>query len=225
MIDFDRMIDNHLYKENKPKEVGRYYPSQIGSCLRKVWYSYKFPIDTSPELVKIFELGNIMHDFVVKVLKSEKNPEVELVSTELPFRQEIGDFLVSGRIDNIIIIKASGKSILVEVKSTGNVDFVEDAAPHNVVQLQLYMHATGIHNGILLYVDKRNLKSKVFPVPYSEQEALKIVDRFKALHKFLKADVAPDPEAREKRDTIWMCKYCEYRQKCYGEIPMSTKWL
>ncbi|MBS3051049.1 MAG: PD-(D/E)XK nuclease family protein [Candidatus Aenigmarchaeota archaeon] len=225
MIDFDHMIDNHLYKENKPKEIGRYYPSQIGSCLRKVWYSYKLPIDTSPELVKIFELGNIMHDFVVKVLKSEKNPEVELVSTELPFKQEYEDFLVSGRIDNIIVIKASGKSILVEVKSTGNVDYVEDAAPHNVVQLQLYMHVTGIHDGILLYVDKRNLKSKVFPVPYSEQEALNIIGRFKALHKFLKAGVPPDPEAREKRNTIWMCKYCEYRQKCYEEIPMSAKWL
>lgn len=225
MIDFDRMIDNHLYKENKPKEIGRYYPSQIGSCLRKIWYSYKFPLDTSPELVKIFELGNILHDFVVKVLKSEKNPEVELVSTELPFRQEIEDFLVSGRIDNIIIIKASGKSILVEVKSTGNVDFVEDAAPHNVVQLQLYMHATGIHNGILLYVDKRNLKSKVFPIPYSEEEAVKIINRFKALHKFLKADVPPDPEARESRNTIWMCKYCEYRDRCYQEVPSSAKWL
>ena len=225
MIDFDKMIDNHLYKENKPKEIGRYYPSQIGSCLRKVWYSYKFPMETSPELVKIFELGNILHDFVVKVLQSEKNPDVELVSTELPFKQEYDDFLVSGRIDNIIIVKASGKSILVEVKSTGNVDFVEDAMPHNVVQLQLYMHVTGIHNGILLYVDKRNLKSKVFSVPYSEEEAKKIIERFKALHKFLKADVPPDPEAREDKKTVWMCKYCEYRDKCYGEIPTSAKWL
>lgn len=225
IIDFDKMIDNHLYKENKPKEVGRYYPSQIGSCLRKIWYSYKFPVETSPELVKIFELGNIMHDFVVKVLKSEKNPDVELVSTELPFKQEYEDFLVSGRIDNVIVVKASGKSILVEVKSTGNVDFVAEAMPHNIVQLQLYMHVTGIHNGILLYVDKRNLKSKVFSIAYSEQEALKIIDRFKALNKFLKMDAIPDAEAREKRNTIWMCKYCEYRDKCYKETPTSAKWL
>ena len=62
-------------------------------------------------------------------------------------------------------------------------------------------------------------------MPYSEQEALNIIGRFKALHKFLKAGVPPDPEAREKRNTIWMCKYCEYRQKCYEEIPMSAKWL
>ena len=225
MIDFNKMIDNHLRRENRPKEIGRYYPREIGTRLRKGWYSYQIPRETDPELVKVFELGNILHDFVVKVLKSEKNPEVELLKTELPFKQEIEDFLVSGRIDNIIMIKANGKNILVEVKSTGNIDFVEDAAPHNIVQLQLYMYATGIHNGILLYVDKRNLKSKVFPIAYSEEEALKIINRFKALNKFLKMDAIPDPEAREKRNTIWMCKYCEYRDKCYKETPTSAKWL
>jgi CRISPR/Cas system-associated exonuclease Cas4 (RecB family) len=182
-------------------------------------------MEVQPDLLKVFELGNILHDFVVKVLKSEKNPEVELLKTELPFKQEIEDFLVSGRVDNIILIRASGKNILVEVKSTGNIDYVEDAAPHNVVQLQLYMHVTGIHNGILLYVDKRNLKSKVFPILYNEEEAKKIIERFKALHKFLKMDAIPDPEARESRKTIWMCKYCEYRDKCYQETPTSQRWL
>ncbi|MEK6888273.1 MAG: PD-(D/E)XK nuclease family protein [Candidatus Aenigmatarchaeota archaeon] len=225
MINFDQMIDNHLHRENKPKEIGRYYPSEIGTCMRKVWYSYKFPMETNPELMKIFELGNILHDFVVKVLKSEKNPEVELLKTELPFRQEIEDFLVSGRIDNIILIKASGKNILIEVKSTGNIDFVEEAMHHNKIQLQLYMHATGIHNGILLYVDKRNLKSKVFSVDYNEEEALKIIDRFKALNKLLKADALPDPEARSGKGSLWMCRYCEYRDKCYKEDPSSSRWL
>jgi len=225
MINFDQMTDKHLHRENKPKEIGRYYPSEIGTCMRKVWYSYKFPMETNPELLKVFELGNILHDFVVKVLKSEKNPEVELLKTELPFRQEIEDFLVSGRIDNIILIKASGKNILIEVKSTGNIDFVEEAMHHNKIQLQLYMHATGIHNGILLYVDKRNLKSKVFSVDYNEEEALKIIDRFKALNKLLKADALPDPEARSGKESLWMCRYCEYRDKCYKEDPSSSRWL
>ncbi|HIG97191.1 MAG TPA: Dna2/Cas4 domain-containing protein [Candidatus Aenigmarchaeota archaeon] len=225
MINFDQMIDNHLHKENRPKEIGRYYPSEIGTCMRKVWYSYKFPMETNPELLKVFELGNILHDFVVKVLKSEKNPDVELIKTELPFRQEIEDFLVSGRIDNIILIKASGKNILVEVKSTGNIDFVEEAMHHNKIQLQLYMHVTGIHNGILLYVDKRNLKSKVFPVNYNEEDALKIIDRFKVLNKLLKTDALPDPEARSGKESLWMCRYCEYRDKCYKEDPSSPRWL
>lgn len=225
MIDFNKMIDSHLKKENKPKEVGRYYPSQIGTCLRKQWYSYKFPEEISPEMLKIFELGNIIHDFVVEVLKSEKNTEVELLKSEFPFKEQIEDFLVSGRVDNLILIKADGREVLVEVKSTKNVDFVNYPPHYNVMQLQLYMHFLKIYDGILLYVDKGNLKSKVFKIPYSEKQALFVIDRFRKLHKHLKSDVLPDPEARVSQETLWMCRFCEYREKCYKANPPSDKWM
>ncbi|MBI3190501.1 hypothetical protein HYZ41_02235 [archaeon] len=103
MIDFDHMIDNYLKKEHRPKGMGRYYPSEIGLCMRKTWYSYKFPQETQPDLIKVFEVGNIMHDFVVQVLKSEKNPEVELIKSEFPFHHQVDDFVISGRIDNLIL--------------------------------------------------------------------------------------------------------------------------
>ena len=111
MIDFNEMIDNHLSREHKSKEIGRYYPSEVGMCLRKVWYSYKHPTPLEPRLLRIFELGNIIHDFVVEVLKSEKNPHIELVKSEFPFREKIDDFTISGRIDNLIQIKSSSKKI------------------------------------------------------------------------------------------------------------------
>jgi CRISPR/Cas system-associated exonuclease Cas4 (RecB family) len=225
MIDFDAMIDNYLKREERPKDVGRYYPSEVGLCMRKTWYSYKYPVSVRPELMKIFEVGNLMHDFVVKVLSSEKNPEIMLVSAEAPFRKEIDDFVVSGRIDDIILIKANGKNVIVEVKSTGNVDMIEEPISSNRMQLQFYMYVLGIHNGVLLYLDKRNLRSKVFIVEYSENEAMKIVDRFRALHKLLKYDATPDPEARKSQDTVWVCRNCEYRDRCYKETPSSAKWL
>jgi len=225
MIDFDRMIDSHLKKENKPKDIGRYYPSQIGLCLRKQWYSYKYPEEIKPELLKIFELGNIIHDFVVEVLKSEKNPEVELLKSEFPFKEQIDDFLISGRVDNLILIKANGKHILVEVKSTKSIDFVNEPPHYNVMQIQLYMYFLKIHDGILLYIDKSNLRSKVFTIPYSENQALFVLDRFRKLHKHLKSEVIPDPEARESQKTIWMCRLCEYNEKCYKANPPSDKWM
>ncbi|MCX6815240.1 MAG: PD-(D/E)XK nuclease family protein [Candidatus Aenigmarchaeota archaeon] len=225
IIDFNKMIDNHLKRENRPKGIGRYYPSEIGTCLRKIWYSYKFPQDIQPELLKVFEVGNIMHDFVVKVLKSEKNPEVELLKSEFPFQHQLNDFIISGRIDNLILVKMANKSVLVEVKSTGNVDMVTKPAPHNAMQLQLYMHLLDIHDGILLYVDKRNLKSKVYTVPYNEEEAKKILERFQALHDHLKEDKLPDPESRADQEKLWMCRLCEYREKCYKETVRSAKWM
>lgn len=225
MIDFNKMIDNHLKRENYPKGVGRYYPSEIGMCLRKVYYSYMHPQEIQPELLKIFEVGNILHDFVVEVLRSEKNPDVELLKSEFPFKHEVDDFVISGRIDNLILVKISGKNVLVEVKSTGNIDFIEEAAPHNVVQLQLYMHVLGIHDGILLYLDKRNLKSKVFPIAYDEEKAKQILERFRALHKSIKEGGTPEPEARGDRKTLWMCRLCEYRERCYEETPRSREWM
>jgi len=41
MIDFNRLIDFHLFRKSRPKGIGRYYPSEAGNCLRKTWYSYK----------------------------------------------------------------------------------------------------------------------------------------------------------------------------------------
>ena len=54
---------------------------------------------------------------------------------------------------------------------------------------------------------------------------MKILERFKALHATLTKDYLPDPEARASQQTVWMCKYCEYREKCYEENPSSGRWL
>jgi CRISPR/Cas system-associated exonuclease Cas4 (RecB family) len=225
MIDFNLMIDNFLKREHRPKGIGNYYPSEIGMCLRKVWYSYKYPQEVDADLLKIFEMGNIIHDFVVDVLRSEKNPDVELLKSEFPFKHQVDDFMISGRVDNLILIKLSGKNVLVEVKSTPDVTFVREASPHNISQLQLYMHFTGVHNGVLLYVGKKDLQSKVFVIEYNEKQALEIIGRFRKLHLCLTKNAAPDPEARESQKTNWMCRYCEYRERCYNDTPSSGKWL
>lgn len=223
MIDFNHMLEAHIKREHKPKGVGKYYPSEIGNCLRKVWYSYKFPQEISMDMLKIFEAGNILHGFVVDVLKSEKHKDIELLQTEFPFKVDVEDFVISGRIDNLILVKANGKEVLVEVKSTSDIGYVNSPKPENIMQLQLYMHLTGVHDGVLLYIDKRNLQSKVFTIPYSEKESLDIIERFKKLHSFLKTEKLPDPEARIfKGEMDWQCRRCEYSGKCYEATPADV---
>lgn len=216
MIDFDLLIDSHVKRETRPKGVGKYYPSEAGNCMRKVWFSYKFPQEIKPELRKIFELGNILHDFVVEVMKSEKTPEIELLQSEFPFKEKVGDFIVSGRVDNLIKVEASGKILLVEVKSARDIRGIKEPSPNNIAQIQLYMHFTGVHNGILLYVDKTNLKTKVFEIDYDKTKALEIMDRFKTLHKSITENEIPEPEAKQQENLKWMCNYCEYKEKCDG---------
>ena len=214
MIDFDKMIDNHIAREHKPKSIGRYYPSEVGNCIRKVWYSYKHPVELKPEVVKIFQLGNIMHEFVVEVLKSEKNKGVQLLQSEVPLKIETPEFTISGRVDDLVLVKESGKTVVVEVKSTKSIDFVREASESHVMQLQLYMHATGIHNGIVLYVDKGNLQSKQFEVKYSKRKVEETMERFKELHQLLLNDLLPVDEAKRTQGKQWMCRFCEYEEKC-----------
>jgi len=214
MIDFDSMVDNYLKREQRAKQVGRYYPSEIGSCIRKIWYSYKHPLPVKAELMKIFEMGNILHDFVVEVLKSEKNPAVELLKSEFPFKIEKEDFLISGRVDDLILVKESGKNVLVEVKSTKSIDFVDKPSLSHEIQLQFYMHATGVHNGVVLYIDKSNLKSKVFSIEYDKKRAEEILQRFATLHRKLKSGELPEAEAKQLEELNWVCRFCEYREKC-----------
>jgi len=219
-IDFDGLIDRHLMREHHPKAIGRYYPSEIGKCIRNVWYSYNHPTEIKPELRRVFELGNILHDFVIEVLRDGRNGDVQLLEAEMPFRLEFGDegdggvFVVSGRIDDLLLVKAGERKVLVEVKSSKTLKYMRGPMPHHKTQLQFYMYATGVHDGVLLYVDKSTLQTRSFEVDFSMDQAKRILNKFRALHKHLKAATLPAAEAKKLAGEKWMCRYCEYADKC-----------
>jgi CRISPR/Cas system-associated exonuclease Cas4 (RecB family) len=213
MIDFNKLIDKHLIREHKPKEIGRYYPSEIGGCIRKTWYSYKKPKQVKAELLRIFEAGNMLHEFVSEVIKSDKNPEVELLQQELPLKVQENGFVISGRIDNLVLIKIDSKEVLVEVKSTKYLK--EKPSEEHTMQLQFYMHAMNIHDGILLYIQKDNLQTNWFNIKYDKEKAEGVIERFRLLDKCLKVGQIPPPEARFNPSMDWMCDYCDYREECF----------
>ena len=223
-FDFNKLIENHLARESRPKEAGRYYPSEIGGCMRKVWYSYKDPKPVKMDLIKIFEAGNIMHHFVAQVMRSEKNPHVQLVSSELPFKLQMEGFVVSGRIDDLLLLKEDSKKILVEVKSTGNLSFSDGPEPTHMMQLQLYMHVLKEHDGALLYIEKNTLRTKTYEIPYNEMLAALALQRFVTLHKHVVENKIREPEARasRKEEIAWMCRHCEWKDECWKETPDSA---
>jgi len=212
-INFNKLIDKYLVREYKPKEIGRYYPSEIGSCLRKVWYSYKNPKEAESDLIKIFEAGNILHDFVVEVIRSEKNPDVDLLKWEFSVKMQMPDFVISGRVDDLMLVKMSNKQVLVEVKSTKSIKYTEEPRGAHIMQLMFYMHATGIHNGLLLYIEKNTLQTKWFDIKYNEGEAKKIEERFTKLHERLTKNKLPAAEAKISGES-WMCRFCDYADEC-----------
>jgi len=214
MIDFDALIDKHVTRESRPKSIGRYYPSEIGNCIRKVWYTYNYPLEVDPGLRRIFHLGDILHDFVVEVLQSDKNKEIELLSAEMPFKVEMENFVISGRVDDLLLVKSDSTKMLVEVKSSQNVKRIRKPMENHKTQLQFYMYGMHVSNGVLLYIDKVNLETKSFAVKFSPKRNRQILNKFRALHKHLTNKTLPAPEAKRSNGMDWMCRYCEYRDKC-----------
>lgn len=211
-IDFNKLVDNYLIREYRPKSIGRYYPSEIGGCIRKTWFTYKKPKKIEAGLLRIFEAGNMLHEFVAEVIKSEKNPEVELLKQEMPVKVKEKDFIISGRIDNLVLAKINGERVLVEVKSTKRLP--DNPHVQNIMQLQFYMYATEIHKGMILYIQKDNLQTRWFDIRYDTMQVRRILERFKKLHECLKRNSIPEAEARRNPHLEWMCRYCDYREEC-----------
>lgn len=219
MLDFNGLISNYVRREIRKKTPGRYYPSEAGNCMRKVFYSYKNPKAIGLELLKIFEAGNILHEFIVDVLESEKNPHIELLEKESPFKLEVEDIIISGRVDDIVVVKIDNQVYLIEVKSTGGLKYTNDPHEAHIMQLQIYMHAKKIHKGLIIYLEKNTLQSKSFSVSYDEKKVEKTIKRLKELHQCIKEDKLPIPESRIISTKNWMCKGCQYREDCFKDTP------
>jgi len=221
MIDFDKIIDDYLHREVRPREGGRYYPSEIGNCIRKIWYSHKLPKEAAPDMLRIFHMGNMMHEIVVDILTSEKNKDIVLLQTEFPIKLVVDGFTISGRADDLVLVKMSGKSVLIEVKSVGpeSLRYLNEAKGEHIMQLQLYMHATGVHNGMLLYIDRDRLRTRSFEIQYSEDGIEKIFSRFREIHNHMSTGTIPVAEARMKENMKWMCKMCQWRDECFTDTP------
>ncbi len=212
MIDFNELIDNYLSREVFPRNVGRYWPSEAGGCLRKNWFTFKISKEVEKPVSRIFEMGNRIHDLISDVIQSEKNKHVKLLDRELPVKIKHGDYTIAGKIDDLILVVVDGTKYLVEVKSVKYLP--GEPRKEHLMQLQLYMHSTEVHRGIMLYVKKDDLQTKQYKVNYSESEVKDIMERFDKLHKHLIEDKIPEPEAKLVEEKNWMCSFCPYVKEC-----------
>jgi CRISPR-associated exonuclease Cas4 len=211
-IDFNELIDNYLAKEVRPRTVGRYWPSEAGGCLRKNWFTFKIPKEVDKPLSRIFEAGNRVHEFVADVIQSEKNQHVKLIDRELPIKIVRPGYVVTGRIDDLIMVKLEEKKYLVEVKS---VKFLPgEAREEHIMQLQLYMQAMGINDGIMLYIKKDDLSTAQFEIKYDEEVVKNVITRFDTLHEHLINNQPPVAEAKKIEEKTWMCSFCPYLKDC-----------
>ncbi len=223
-VDIGKVIDEYLDEEAKPKRIGAYFPSEIGMCIRRSYYSYTQPKPVEKAALRIFALGNNVHVFITEVLKS--SGEFVSVEDEKSVKIEHSDgnasFSIYGRIDDYVVTKNGGKKIIIEAKSVGDISRVTEPDPKHVMQLTLYQAAMESDYGILVYADKKNLDIKQFRVDFDENTYNKIISRFKDLDLHLRMKKLPPAEYYFDNKKVWECKYCPYFKECMQAIANGS---
>lgn len=213
----ERQKQQNAEREEKSKalrEAGKFkfYPSSIAKCRREIVYQMLgYPKQDIPtRVLRIFDNGDSMHE-------RYQNWFAEmgiLISPELPLKNE--ELCISGRTD--ALIRINDELVLVELKSANDRSFgwmVKKNEPKEdyVMQLQLYLHLTGIDKGIILIENKNDQTILEFPIAYDKEMSNELINKIKYCVDHAKSNEIPE---RDYTKSTFQCKYCDYAEMCWS---------
>jgi CRISPR/Cas system-associated exonuclease Cas4 (RecB family) len=239
MIDAEKIIGDQLLKENeshsRARQVGEYYCTDLGTCIRKTWYKYQ-DIELEEQdreeevrMLKVFERGNLLHEWITNRLRMHVEEiggtlreEVSIVMPDLK-----NNFVIRGRIDNLIA-KDNAYEII-EVKTTARIPSPKGRKimpmPHHVAQVMPYLLFSPSAKAGILYIEPNTLKTAFYEVNRDVFLMQELWAKANDLHQSLLNNVLPHAEAKLKKSEEWQCKYCEFSSVCekqeLGSIPLE----
>ena len=144
---------------------GSFRASGLGSCRRaQVMSYYGVPSVVSPQLQKIFDEGHRIHNYMQGVLTAigvMKDCEVEYVDPALRLTAHTDGINqcpenLMGSLPRELVY--DGEVYMLEIKSAGSGHFFAPREFHLYeryrMQFNAYMHMSGIHKGLMMYVSK-----------------------------------------------------------------------
>lgn len=207
----------------------------VAECDRQIWYDLRWaalPETVTGQKQRIFDTGHIYERRLLDWLRAAGADVVEVdEATGGQFRVELADGWVRGKLDG----KATGVpgapvvEHVVECKSHKLKSFkalkaaeatgegLRKAKPDHFAQVQLYMHATGIHRGLYLAVCKDSDEVFAERIHYDPTFAIQIEERAR---RIARADHMP-----AAHDGHW-CSWCKAAPQCkaghWGRINCRT---
>lgn len=166
-------------------------------------------------LIRIFEEGNAIHEKWQRLFIRGGLCKAE----DCDFSKFYEQYEVGYTPDAIITYK--GKKYVVEIKSVNTYQFMKMTShPTASKQVQMYMHFSGIHDGIILCEDKNTQQFKVFIVKYNPDVVQKYLERLEAV-QYYKNRVFEENKMvkRCSQCTSKVCKRaigCSMRDACWN---------
>jgi len=215
------MIDQAL-KHKVNNRVKRTYmgTSYIGhECARRVWYHYHKPDlqeAIGPRIQRIFDMGHMIEDYLVKMLVSTGLEVHEKDSNGDQFGFEDGP--VRGHIDGVIKnIPESTKAHLLEIKSANNKNFnsmvkkgIRNVYEHYWVQAQIYAYKMKLDKILFIVYNKDNSELYQERMDVNKKAAKAYLKRAKDL-----AIEELEPPREYRNESFYKCKFCPFNKECW----------
>lgn len=226
-----KAYERHTFiSENRRRETGRYYPSELHSCIRRLYYLYRVGEDPVPEpyVLSAMSGGELHHSRVAQALEwwAEKHgytfkDEVPVLFVE---RESDGsEITISGRLDDVLTLESDDgrHTVLVEVKTLANMKNASIPKKAHIAQLNIYLKAFRNAQGILIYVDRGTGRTAQFNYEFNPQLFEETLARARKLHKALTSLELPEPEAKHVDDLQWMCRGCPFGEACANNTEVT----
>lgn len=234
VLDFEKILLGIAKKDegrfHGEKSSSKYSPTELSGCIRNSYYNRLFPEEYDDKSYMNFLYGNVIHELFQtnldwkmrdKVLKNVLGDNIKWVENEksfhylLPLEKTNNErIVISGRLDTIFYLKDNPVPIVVDYKTTGMIKYNMDAPKDaHVSQLNFYLGCMLANYGILVYVNKPDLKIVQHTVPWQPQVFNEMVDFAITLKDHLDKKTEPDCNViKMERDGY--CSYCKHRDKC-----------
>lgn len=231
------ILDDETFsrEERSSRTPKTFHASGIESCGRQQWYGLKGyaaePRMENPEYIRDASAGNGLHEQYQELLvnsgfvidldhfflktgwrKSDYDSNIILPEWSVEVPLPPNEYQIGGRIDAVIQIEDS--PIIVDIKTLKDKAFGELPGGYKFkkfyAQMQVYMHLTGIHQSIVLAVNRNDSLMKEYVVEYDKEWCESQFKRIEHLKKLLDDDVLPVMEP-----SFFECKFCPFSALCF----------
>jgi CRISPR/Cas system-associated exonuclease Cas4 (RecB family) len=222
VLELGELLEKALERESKWTQKKSFAPSGLGysgSCPRYWYYAFQgaeFVYDTAALAMQNMNNGSASGERLANMLEKsgiliEAEQEVNTIdSDELPPIRGFIDAVVNWKDDEVVVEIKTCKS------STWNSRVISNSVPgYQMVQLLIYMYATGHDKGFFMTENKDTHELFILPVKMdAENKAL--VERIFDWMRLVKAN-ADDGElpTRPFNKSSMPCKGCAVRETCW----------
>jgi len=201
---------NEFYLSNqKDRTQNRFFISDAGKCHRQIFYSFKNapkkPIE--PNFLRLFDLGNHVHQMIMRSLLNIKGIRVVAAEINIPPHG-----IISGRADAILSVDKEFYVLDIKSMNSRAFGYLNEAKEDNVLQLRLYLYYFKINKGILLYMNKDDLRLKEFIVDSDTKQVEKLLGELNVLREQIDSNTLPSRLSDYPKN--WRCRYCNFSSAC-----------